>query len=119
MVNRNTSDELDFMTPEILAELKKWIANDEAKKLYKTKVWRNTVRKLILRRDRNARGIPTCQTCFRKGNTVHHKKTVKEYPELALRLSNLETICYSCHNKEHPEKLEKYNERPFVNKERW
>lgn len=111
MVNR--SADLDFMTPQILQELLKLIEEDNVKKFYKQKPWR-TFRKLALRRDRN-----TCQDCFRKGNTVHHKKKVKEFPHLALRLSNVSTTCYSCHNKEHPEKLAPYNERPFVNEERW
>nr|WP_081831803.1 HNH endonuclease signature motif containing protein [Geomicrobium sp. JCM 19038] len=37
-------------------------------------------------------------------NTVHHIKPRKDYPELALTSSNLESICPRCHNKEHPEK---------------
>lgn len=50
-----------------------------------------------------------CQTCLRKGklsiaNTVHHIKPLEDYPELALDEENLESICPSCHNKEHPEK---------------
>lgn len=111
MATRN--NDIDFMTPDILKQLMQWIEEDNLVKFYQSKDWRK-VRKLILGRDRR-----TCQTCFKKGNTVHHKRTVKEFPQEALVVSNLETICYKCHNREHPEKLAKYNERPFVNEERW
>ncbi|OZQ74694.1 endonuclease [Paenibacillus odorifer] len=33
---------------------------------------------------------------------VHHIKPLSEYPELALVLKNLLSLCNSCHNKEHP-----------------
>jgi len=50
-----------------------------------------------------------CQSCKRNGrltvaNTVHHIKELKNHPELALDMDNLETICPTCHNREHPEK---------------
>lgn len=50
-----------------------------------------------------------CQPCLRNkrlttANTVHHIKPRLDHPELALDLDNLESICPSCHNKEHPEK---------------
>ena len=35
---------------------------------------------------------------------VHHIKERTEYPELALTLENLISLCNACHNKEHPEK---------------
>lgn len=41
---------------------------------------------------------------------VHHIKHLKDNPELALVDSNLTSLCGSCHNEEHPEKLEDYNE---------
>lgn len=50
---------------------------------------------------------------------VHHKKEVKDYPELALVLDNLETLCVTCHNEEH-DRLKDYKGRPnFINEERW
>lgn len=50
-----------------------------------------------------------CEHCKRYGRKVtatiaHHKKTVKECPELAYDVTNGEALCDACHNKEHPEK---------------
>lgn len=76
---------------------------------YKTTAWLKC-REAILIRDHYL-----CQPCLRKGrvttaNTVHHIKPLEDYPELALDEENLESICPSCHNKEHPEKAGKKNE---------
>lgn len=72
---------------------------------YKTQAWLKC-RAVILKRDGYR-----CQSCKRRNpkipvpaNTVHHIKPLDEYPELALDEDNLESICPSCHNKEHPEK---------------
>ena len=35
---------------------------------------------------------------------THHIKSIEEHPELAFDVDNLVTVCWSCHNKEHPEK---------------
>ena len=75
--------------------------NTEA--FYKSKPWLKK-RAAILRRD----GF-LCQNCLRYGRrrdatTVHHKKHLDDFPELALIDSNLVSLCESCHNKEHPEK---------------
>ena len=40
----------------------------------------------------------------RRAEIVHHIKPFKEYPELALSLDNLESLCPMHHNQEHPEK---------------
>lgn len=40
----------------------------------------------------------------RRATVVHHVKPLKEYPELALRLDNLESLCERHHNEAHPEK---------------
>jgi 5-methylcytosine-specific restriction endonuclease McrA len=32
---------------------------------------------------------------------VHHIKAVKQYPELALTVSNLRAVCESCHSSQH------------------
>ncbi|WP_246053938.1 HNH endonuclease signature motif containing protein [Paenibacillus anaericanus] len=70
---------------------------------YKTTAWKKC-RIVILERDHYL-----CQPCLKKGiittaNTVHHIKSLEDYPELALDEDNLESICPTCHNKEHPEK---------------
>ncbi len=46
-----------------------------------------------------------CQRCRRRpATTVHHRRPRDLYPELALVLDNLESVCARCHNQEHPEK---------------
>lgn len=101
-------------------ELYKAIKQGNTKKFYKSKEWRKK-RKEIIRRDNKE-----CQRCksdggFGRGETVHHIKHLKEYPELALVDSNLISLCFTCHNIEHPEKQEGYQEKKkrFANVERW
>ncbi len=43
-----------------------------------------------------------CQAClkrkrFTKATEVHHLRPIEEFPELALELSNLECLCWRCH----------------------
>ncbi len=81
----------------------KYKRNKEAAAFYKSKEWLRC-REIVLIRDGYL-----CQPCLRNGkltpaNTVHHIKHYEDYPELALDEDNLESICPSCHNKEHPEK---------------
>ena len=54
-----------------------------------------------------------CRCKKRPANTVHHIKPRDEYPELALDLDNLESLCARCHNQEHPEKGAKYRKSPL------
>ncbi|WP_078428774.1 HNH endonuclease [Alkalihalobacterium alkalinitrilicum] len=77
--------------------------SEKADQFYHSTPWRK-IRILALERDQHR-----CLPCWRKGvltiaNTVHHIKPRKEYPELELTLSNLESICPACHNKEHPDR---------------
>jgi 5-methylcytosine-specific restriction protein A len=70
---------------------------------YNQKKWKDK-RKYILQRDGHL-----CQECKKYGrNTdakiVHHIQEIADAPELALKNSNLISICASCHNKTHPEK---------------
>lgn len=67
-----------------------------------------------------------CQKCKQRGGysaaeCVHHIKHLKDRPDLALTDSNLISLCFDCHNIEHPEKLKKNNSsaRKFINQERW
>lgn len=81
----------------------KYKRNKKAKKFYDSDPWQKC-RLLALQRD-----YYLCQSCLRNklitfANIVHHIKPLEDYPELALVLNNLETICLECHNKEHPEK---------------
>lgn len=51
---------------------------------------------------------------------VHHKKEVKQFPELALVLSNVETLCKQCHNEHHDRlKVQREKKKRFSNQERW
>lgn len=104
---------MDYMTESIYKKLLVWIDEDDLIRFYKTKTWRK-VREIVLR----SNGW-RCAKCGKKATMVHHKLAVKLYPRLALKLSNLEPECNSCHNLEHPEKLEKFNQRKFMNEERW
>lgn len=65
--------------------------------------------KAILKRDNYM-----CQKCKRYGRRIeaavaHHIKHVDEFPELAFDEKNLISLCFACHNKEHPEKARKAN----------
>lgn len=58
-----------------------------------------------------------CQRCKKRGwyapcEAVHHRKRVKEQPELALEIRNLECLCRDCHEEEHVTK-------GYVNEEKW
>ena len=44
---------------------------------------------------------PLCVDCGKPGRIVHHKKSLKEHPELALDESNAETVCFQCHENRH------------------
>jgi len=77
-------------------------------------------RKEILKRDNNE-----CQLCKRKGRyskaeCVHHVKHLLDRVDLALTDNNLLSLCYTCHNVEHPEKF-KYNisTKRVISCEKW
>lgn len=76
---------------------------DELDQIYNTSRWKRA-RKTVLIRDHYL-----CQECKRRGlitqsNTVHHIVPLRDDLSKAFDLSNLETICVPCHNKEHPER---------------
>jgi 5-methylcytosine-specific restriction enzyme A len=78
----------------------KYKRDPEARKFYKSKAWEKC-RKIALQRDEFL-----CQSCLKNGNytpadMVHHIKERKDYPELALDLDNLESLCNPCHNQMH------------------
>ena len=88
-------------------------------KFYKSREW------LAKRADIFKRDNYECQHCKREGkfspaDCVHHIKHLREFPMLALTDSNLVALCNPCHNKEHPEKLARWEPKPgFINPERW
>jgi 5-methylcytosine-specific restriction endonuclease McrA len=59
---------------------------------YHTPAWRR-LRVAALRRDRYQ-----CRHCLRRTATeVHHVKPLEDYPDSALDLGNLVSLCHSCH----------------------
>jgi 5-methylcytosine-specific restriction protein A len=79
-------------------------------RFYKSNTWRKC-REYVLIRDRYL-----CQRCLEEGKltpatTVHHKQHLKDRPDLALSADNLQSVCYSCHNKLHPEKARRITKR--------
>ncbi|RND00268.1 HNH endonuclease [Lysinibacillus halotolerans] len=89
-------------------------------KFYKSREWMR-LRLQALERDNYE-----CQECKRKGRyrraqCVHHLKEVKVVPILALTLSNLESLCNSCHNKMHDRygTIMVQQGKRFVNEEKW
>ena len=63
---------------------------------YKSSAWRK-IRVLALQRDNYL-----CQHCLKKGvlkiaTEVHHIRPIADYPESALDLDNLISLCWPCH----------------------
>lgn len=83
--------------------------NSEHKKVYKNKRW-ESIRKSVLLRDEYL-----CQLCKKKGimvdaDTVHHINPVDERFDLRYDLSNLISLCESCHNKMHDRNVVRLSE---------
>ncbi|MFV1455172.1 HNH endonuclease [Bacillus mycoides] len=95
-----------MLQPLTVQEIIKLYEQDKIVKFYKHRYWYKHIRLKALERDNNE-----CQACKRlgkysKGRNVHHIKELRDRPDLAYELSNLETLCIQCHNAEH--KKEKY-----------
>lgn len=65
---------------------------------YHWPAWRR-LRKLALQRDHGLCRLRLGPDCTRYATEVHHIKPVEDYPELALDLDNLISVCHSCHEK--------------------
>lgn len=79
----------------------------KAQGFYHSSEWRR------LRRQALERDHYLCQACLRKhkikrATEVHHIKSVRACPDLRLTLSNLESLCWDCHEqtKQHGAKPE-------------
>ncbi|MFD9629079.1 HNH endonuclease [Peribacillus muralis] len=98
-------------------------------KFYRTSDW-NKLRSEALERDNYE-----CQQCKREGRVhvdskkvegerksvelnVHHKYEIEHYPQLALVLDNLTTVCLHCHNKLHNRVFGEQKKKRW-NDERW
>lgn len=104
----------------IKQEFIKAIKQGNTKLFYASRTWRKK-RKQIILRDNNE-----CQRCkslglVGKAECVHHIKHIKDRPELGLTDSNLQTLCFNCHNAVHPEKLrdQQTSITKYTNEERW
>ncbi|MBZ4653948.1 MAG: endonuclease [Peptococcaceae bacterium] len=78
----------------------KFIRDEKVTMFYKSKAW-NRARQQALIRDHYL-----CQECLKekqltRAETVHHKVPIKDDWSLRLVLSNLVSLCSSCHNKIH------------------
>ena len=75
-------------------------------KFYNSKAW-EAAREARLEKD-----FYLCQSCLRNheittATMVHHKKHLRDFPELGLDIDNLESLCDACHNRAHPEKIKR------------
>lgn len=75
---------------------------------YLSKYWLKCREKVLQRDDY------LCQICLdhdvvTPADLVHHIEALKEQPDKALDMDNLQSVCHSCHNKLHPEKGSKGN----------
>lgn len=99
--------------------IRKQIEKGNVSVFYKSSIWLHK-REEILLRDNNECQICKAKGKYHKGECVHHIKHLKDRPDLALVDSNLVSLCYTCHNKVHPEKLHSNDRaRGYTNKERW
>lgn len=99
------------MDDQKLNWIKKLIAKNDLHPFYASKEWQH------LADDARTAQHNECQRCKEEGwygpcDIVHHKKYVKQHPELALSLENLECLCRFHHEEEH-------KESKFINEERW
>lgn len=73
-------------------------------RFYRSRAWKG-VRAIQLARE------PLCQRCLRDHRravpaaAVHHVLSIEERPDLALVVSNLESICKACHSAHHAKRL--------------
>lgn len=100
------------MTEGTLEWIKQLIRDDDLHGFYTSQLWRKK-QSQILKDNHNE-----CSRCKARGkvaiaNTVHHKKYLRRYPDLALEDSNLEPVCEACHYSEH------HTKKGFMNEERW
>lgn len=112
--------------------MKEYKTEKDKKRFYCSTKWER-LRQVALNRDNYE-----CQECKRQGKVtvdsvkkdgekkkvrmnVHHIKELEDYPELALELNNLETLCIRCHNSIHRKSFgsPKTKEKRMWTIERW
>lgn len=78
---------------------------------YHKTAWRK-IRLMALQRDHYL-----CQACLKKGivtiaTEVHHLQPLEQFPSLGLELSNLQSLCWQCHEDTKPRKS--FQPRPGI-----
>lgn len=127
--NGYRSSVLMLMRGAITINRLEWIQSlineDRLEEFYTWSAWRK-VRLAALKRDNFE-----CQNCKRNGRLTlllkpgevdsrkckgigHHVKPLKQYPELALDVNNIESECWACHNE-----IEKKNDKNILTEEWW
>lgn len=76
------------------------ISSGDVAPFYNTREW-NDLREKKRKAEHNE-----CERCrarfvYTRGETVHHKKYLRQFPQLAMSYDNLELLCKECHYKEH------------------
>lgn len=87
------------------------IRSGDTSPFYNTKEWGD------LRERKRKLEHYECERCrsrgiHRRGQNVHHKKYLRNNPELALEITNLECLCDECHYEEH-------HKKELLTPERW
>lgn len=108
------------------ARLEDLIAAGQQDKFYSWSAWRRIAAKV------KAMDNWECQHCkahgrYARGEVVHHVKHLIDRPDLALSIYDpetgerqLETLCWQCHDIEHPEKHTHISRaKPPLTTERW
>lgn len=106
--------EVDYTNKIDLKYLTRLIKNDSLITFYSMSIWQRT-RELVKQRDHYE-----CQRCnFQKRLTthikakdlhVHHICELEKFPQLALNMNNLITVCHTCHNEIHDRFQEEFTD---------
>jgi 5-methylcytosine-specific restriction endonuclease McrA len=102
------------------AVLQGYIRSGDLMRFYKSREWLD-IREEALQRDNYE-----CKQCKAKGryrhaDCVHHKREIKLWPGGALMLSNLVSLCNTCHNIIHGRTPNEFaaGRRKFTAPEKW
>lgn len=114
------------MTEKIRKLLERCRESGDYAPFYGTQDWK-TVEQKVRKIDRNECVLCREKGRYRRGYIVHHRRHLRDYPEMALSIfvpetgeRNLITVCKQCHEDEHPEALRAQTAKePPVTVERW
>lgn len=89
----------------------KYKRDQEARRFYKSTAWRKC-REIVLQRDNYLCVDHLERNQIVAAQMVHHIKELRDYPELAFEISNLVSLCLSCHEKRHPDRGKRKSKQP-------